>query len=83
MISRIIKVSTSTDNPYLDLDYSGYHKTSSNDCLLLASELSFTLSKTTLFVLLPYDDKITSHAHGVNEDVRRTPVSIFLTGNLS
>ena len=24
----------SADNPYLDLDYSGYHKTSSNNCLL-------------------------------------------------
>ena len=26
--------SASADNPYLDLDYSGYHKTSSNNCLL-------------------------------------------------
>ena len=26
VISRIIKVSASADNPYLDLDYSGYHK---------------------------------------------------------
>ena len=25
--------SASADNPYLDLDYSGYHKTSSNNCL--------------------------------------------------
>jgi len=26
VISRIIEVSASADNPYLDLDYSGYHK---------------------------------------------------------
>jgi len=27
------QTSASADNPHLDLDYSGYHKTSSNDCL--------------------------------------------------
>ena len=30
--------SASADNPYLDLDYSGYHKTSSNNCLLSSQD---------------------------------------------
>jgi len=30
------QLSASADNPYRDLDYSGYHKTSSNNCLELA-----------------------------------------------
>ena len=29
--------SASADNSYLDLDYSGYHKTSSNNCLKITS----------------------------------------------
>lgn len=30
---------TGNDNPYLELDYSGYHKTSSSNCLIYVHKL--------------------------------------------
>ena len=40
------QLTASADNPYLDLDYSGYHKkTSSNNCLEISLKFYFSPSK--------------------------------------
>jgi len=44
-----LKLKAEADNPYQDLDYSGYHKTPSNNCLLLDEGLLKVIFKGKLF----------------------------------
>ena len=64
-IVKLLLDSASADNPYLDLDYSGWHKNSYNNCLLSnKADIYFTQSEKNHRLIAGHMGNI---AHDKNE----------------